>query len=68
MEEDLCFYENNWELFKSANLDYITGIIDLDGEKPLEPEIVKENINYLESLASNNNPINIKISSPRSRK
>ena len=30
MEQDLIFYENNWHLFQSPNLDYVKGIIDLE--------------------------------------
>ena len=35
MEQDLAFYENNWELFTSSNLEYNKGIID-------ETEVDKE--------------------------
>ena len=27
MEQDLSFYENNWELFQSPNLDYVRDIL-----------------------------------------
>ena len=34
MEQDLLFYENNWELFQSPNLDYVDGIlIDIEQQR-----------------------------------
>ena len=34
MEQDLSFYENNWQLFQSPNLDYMKGIlIDIEDSK-----------------------------------
>ena len=29
METDLTFYENNWHLFRSPNLDYVPGLEDI---------------------------------------
>lgn len=49
METDLNFYENNWHLFQSANLDYIKSFQDMkidSAEKsnnPKDPEIMQEN-------------------------
>ena len=37
MEQDLSFFENNWQLFKSSNLDYVHGTVD-EGDKEEEEE------------------------------
>lgn len=48
MEEDLSFYENNWHLFKSANLDYEKGLRDEGLPINLDyPEIIRENESYV---------------------
>ena len=34
METDLTFYENNWHLFRSPNLDYVPGLEDIAEIQP----------------------------------
>ena len=38
MEWDLSFFENNWQLFKSPNLDYINGVVDVEDVDEAEIE------------------------------
>ena len=43
MEQDLSFFENNWQLFKSSNLDYVSGMVD-EGDKEEEEEDKKRKL------------------------
>ena len=43
MEQDLSFFENNWQLFKSSNLDYVSGTVD-EGDKEEEEEDKKRKL------------------------
>lgn len=55
MEEDLSFYENNWHLFKSANLDYEKGFKEEGLPANLDyPEIIRENESYVSFNQSTN--------------
>lgn len=36
METDLSFYENNWHLFRSPNLDYVPGLENIEEHTPAE--------------------------------
>lgn len=40
METDLTFYENNWHLFRSPNLDYVPGLEDIE---EISPEVFEKN-------------------------
>mmetsp|Transcript_35914 Transcript_35914/g.47252 ORF Transcript_35914/g.47252 Transcript_35914/m.47252 type:complete len:127 (+) Transcript_35914:2155-2535(+) len=37
METDLTFYENNWHLFRSPNLDYVPGLADIEEQLVEQP-------------------------------
>ena len=47
MEQDLLFYENNWELFQSPNLDYVDGIlIDIERQRAASVQLKQFSSKY----------------------